>query len=865
MRESGLPGRYGITRRVDNYSSGSPPARTTACPVYVTVSAARSPQEEGDGPARQPAAADRTARATRSGCARAPATPALRRAFRVPAYIFVNGVLTPVDNRALVLTFTDDTDRAARLRLGGRRRRRTRARPAPEGDRVVVVQHTRHLRRPRLRRRRRAQRRGHGARQRHAGRLRHEVEPGTTRGPPHGRGRGTTFADLGRVYTGLDDELLVELAKAVPPGTRSSSSSCLDADSERRSCSSRSTSTRASTRRPDDHVRRSRLERPGPDRRGARHDFKPRGPADGGVEFRRGAATTDPSYVFPNLRSARPARHRGLDDDTPGVVRSRAAATRRRAAAAPATTTRSASRSGRRRRQRRVLTDGTTDVVAITACRHARGDRRLPPVAAVPRQPDVAGATLTRGATAATSAASWTRASPPASSSASVGGPPHDPYSSSRSPRTAITLTAASPAPPARSPTRPSAGSPASGPVGGRRQLRRRATRRIGAATAPGWLADGFLEGQRVRVCTTAGPALRRLQDRADPRRQRDEGREDRVHERGRLPVRPAPRPSASPGSPRQPPSRTSNWYEQQTVELAADPVLPGAAGPRGRQGLPGLDAPALEAARPARGRGRRRPAPTARSRTASSCRARRTARSSRSPPQPPESSAIDVLNVFNDSSQEDRRGTMTSTTLSGFGMAERPDLRRLEPVRRAGDVPGRDQLRDDRLRRRPVPDRRREEHDRGRSTCCSAPATTRSTSRARSTRRAGTDVHAGHARRGDRLALVGRDSAADGTVTRHGVSGTGPPAGCVVGRRLCTVSAAAARRHGRGVAGVGRFTRRSGGPSRALAAVDRAGAVSAAARAAASGADEVYVAGPHGGLTVVHGGGNMRSESRAC
>ncbi|MEQ1827017.1 MAG: hypothetical protein ABL921_13765 [Pirellula sp.] len=38
---------------------------------------------------------------------------------------------------------------------------------------------------------------------------------------------------------------------------------------------------------------------------------------------------------------------------------------------------------------------------------------------------------------------------------------------------------------------------------------------------------------------------------------------------------------------------------------------------------------------------------------------------------QPPEGKAIDVLNIFNDSSQQDRTGTMTATTLRGFGTAK--------------------------------------------------------------------------------------------------------------------------------------------------------------------------------------------------
>ena len=39
--------------------------------------------------------------------------------------------------------------------------------------------------------------------------------------------------------------------------------------------------------------------------------------------------------------------------------------------------------------------------------------------------------------------------------------------------------------------------------------------------------------------------------------------------------------------------------------------------------------------------------------------------------PQAAESKQIDVLNIFNDGSQEDGTGVMTSTSLSGFGMAK--------------------------------------------------------------------------------------------------------------------------------------------------------------------------------------------------
>ena len=42
---------------------------------------------------------------------------------------------------------------------------------------------------------------------------------------------------------------------------------------------------------------------------------------------------------------------------------------------------------------------------------------------------------------------------------------------------------------------------------------------------------------------------------------------------------------------------------------------------------------------------------------------------------QPPESKQIDVLNIFHDGSKEDGEGTLTSTTLSGFGLADDLDF----------------------------------------------------------------------------------------------------------------------------------------------------------------------------------------------
>ena len=55
--------------------------------------------------------------------------------------------------------------------------------------------------------------------------------------------------------------------------------------------------------------------------------------------------------------------------------------------------------------------------------------------------------------------------------------------------------------------------------------------------------------------------------------------------------------------------------------------------------------------------------------------RARRTRPLFAIGPQPPESKQIDVLNIFNDGSQQDRAGTMTSTTIKGLGMADDLDF----------------------------------------------------------------------------------------------------------------------------------------------------------------------------------------------
>ncbi|MDH3308667.1 MAG: hypothetical protein OEO77_14270, partial [Acidimicrobiia bacterium] len=54
---------------------------------------------------------------------------------------------------------------------------------------------------------------------------------------------------------------------------------------------------------------------------------------------------------------------------------------------------------------------------------------------------------------------------------------------------------------------------------------------------------------------------------------------------------------------------------------------------------------------------------------------------------QAPESTQIDVLNVFDDSSQQDKTGTMTQTSISGFGMAEELNFLELDPSLDPDDI----------------------------------------------------------------------------------------------------------------------------------------------------------------------------------
>ena len=129
----------------------------------------------------------------------------------------------------------------------------------------------------------------------------------------------------------------------------------------------------------------------------------------------------------------------------------------------------------------------------------------------------------------------------------------------------------------------------------------------------------------------------RRLQDRDHPRHKRHQGRDDRVHAEN------IPTVVGRPGQRARHPHRgrgdlhRPDWYVTQERRTASRPVLRRAADPRGREGVPGLDAPALEAARPAGGRRRRHRRRPLAAGTASSCPARTDAPLFEIGPQPPE------------------------------------------------------------------------------------------------------------------------------------------------------------------------------------------------------------------------------------
>ena len=180
---------------------------------------------------------------------------------------------------------------------------------------------------------------------------------------------------------------------------------------------------------------------------------------------------------------------------------------------------------------------------------------------------------------------------------------------------------------------------------------------------ASSWLADGFLEGQRVRVCQTGTTTCADFKIALLRGVERDAGREAAVHVRDDSAgvAHAARSTSPSRGSPRSPrsPATTADanaWFKQQRIELRADTLY---TLPPGRDNvkifpvsthlLSKLQGPlAVEGGPTAADRSLRNGVKLAGERDGALFEI---------PAQAPESSQIDVLNVFNDSSQADGVG----------------------------------------------------------------------------------------------------------------------------------------------------------------------------------------------------------------
>ena len=281
--------------------------------VYVTVSAARSPQEEADGLGPSTHKGDTIWVCTGADAACDDAFAEFQR------HIFVNSdTVSRVPQRAVVLKFTGgaggnwDIDQVVHVYAVDDLR--------PEGDARRRRQPQRHLRPTRATTATLVRNvEVHGARQRHAGRARARGAAGDVdRGQPHGRDRGR------RTTTGLADELLVQLAAKPVSGTVVVHLK-LDEDSEewisiargdaldtRFDAATRTITFTSADGDWDDPVRL---------RVSSRDNDRRQDPRTAVIEFEKDASSTAPNYDFPSLY-APPVRVavEVLDDETAGAV-----------------------------------------------------------------------------------------------------------------------------------------------------------------------------------------------------------------------------------------------------------------------------------------------------------------------------------------------------------------------------------------------------------------------------------------------------------------------------------------------------------------------------------------------------------------
>ena len=526
----------------------------------------------------------------------------------------------------------------------------------------------------------------------------------------------TYYGDVGggATYTGLDDEVLVALAKEVPFGFHVQVEVQLDPDSAQalvlwNPLGDSRFNPNAGTRTIGGLVYNigtilfDSTNWNDPVRVGvkARHDFRPEDPQTAVVTFAQGAATDDPNYNFPNLRSGPGLLDIDvIDDDTPGVVvlETGTGTLVEKCGNALCTIPGDTDHYTLRLTKRPckdldpqptscdvrivVLTDGLTDVKSINGV----------PVVLQP----IGGYVPSRLflGTLNTTASTLTRANGSDLGSfldqgfaagqfirVSLPGAPgtFDVYIQTVT-ATTITLTASSTPLPAGTNlagatisrlTRQGLfeGNVSFVDVGG--DHGRQVVRTVGF-TDPGFLSDDFLEGQRVRVSLASNPAL--FADFKIQLIRGDNKAKDNKLEFTAETVTPVWwTGSANVVITRLAPVATftrDNWFVQQDVELVADVNF---VVPPTRDGVKVFPASTHLLSK------LRGPLAVEGGVTG----ADRSLKNGIMLPgeqddalfeigiQPAESRSIDVLNIYNDSSQQDRTGTMTSVSLTGFGMAK--------------------------------------------------------------------------------------------------------------------------------------------------------------------------------------------------
>jgi len=712
--------REGGPVAIDAYTIRLATAPTAS--VYVTVSAAQSPQEEAANAASLNLANLAQGLPTGAGhtiwlCTGSSAT-ACDDASEFRRFVYLNGVLTPVDSTALVLEFTPTTwDVAQWVWVYAVDDARS------EGDRVHVVQHTVLSADPDY----------DGTSVRNVEvRVRDNDTPGVyvtpvTPGTAMDDGRTVVVegaADMTLGYTGLDDEVLVQLAKDPGAGVTivvqlvmdeaSAQAVMLSSTDTRWNATARTiTFTGGTAGNWDDAVRLTIR---------ARDDDRPEDRQVAVIGFECGSDTTcgaTSAYRIPNLRSGTGLLDIDVfDDETPGLLiletgTSTIVVDDDPDTVADESVLLSSQDSYTIRLTRRpdgtvtvaVLTDGLTDVVSIDGAPVVLQEiGGVVPTRLFEGQITVSGTTITRGSDSdlgsfldeGFAVGQFVRVT-------TGSGTDSDPYVTVDATVTAVTgqaltlsaigalagtdvvatisrlvreglwqgaVTTAA----AAEPTDPSA-------LGGRRITRSDGT---------SWLADGFLEGQRVRVTNAANTS-----QFVDLKIAVIRGTNATFDETLQFTAEGAT-PSWWLTATSVVVTRlaavatftTSNWFDEQTVLLKADPLfalplvrsgvkvfpasehlLSNLRGPLAVEGgVTGADRSLVNGVKlPGEKDGPLFSIAT----------------------QAPESRQIAVLNIFNDSSQQDLAGVMTSTTLTGFGTAKELVFPSSNPFGEPTTVPG--------------------------------------------------------------------------------------------------------------------------------------------------------------------------------